>query len=102
MVPQPQNKDHHDAELPPYANEQGQRQRSTEASSLTREHHSFLEGGKGRKWLNLFVTSRSPDATSLPVFVEGDAISGRVEVDLEKSESSKGVTVAVSMSFSLC
>ncbi|KAF4614118.1 hypothetical protein D9613_007827 [Agrocybe pediades] len=84
-----------EADLPTYANVQAQTQRSREASTLATEHHTFLEGGKGRKWLNLFVKSRSPESASLPVFVEGDVISGRVEVDLDKAESSKAVTVAI-------
>lgn len=90
-----------DHELPTYAHVQTQRQQSREASgaALTREHHRFLEDTKGKKWLSMFVQSRASNAASLPVFFEGDTISGRVEVDLDKAESSKGVTISVSEQF---
>jgi len=86
-----------DHELPTYAHVQTQRQQSREASgaALTREHHRFLEDTKGKKWLSMFVQSRASNAASLPVFFEGDTISGRVEVDLDKAESSKGVTISI-------
>ncbi|KDR78973.1 hypothetical protein GALMADRAFT_64064 [Galerina marginata CBS 339.88] len=43
----------------------------------------------------MFVKSRATSATSLPIFFEGDTISGRVEVDLDKAESSKGVSISI-------
>ncbi|KAF8905073.1 hypothetical protein CPB84DRAFT_1845155 [Gymnopilus junonius] len=84
-------------ELPTYAHVQTQKQQSGEGSGagLAREHHRFLEGAKGKKWLSMFVKSRASNAASLPVFFEGDTISGRVEVDLDKAESSKGVTISI-------
>ena len=91
----PNDQDH---ELPSYAHAQTQGQQSREASGvgLAREHHRFLEGAKGRKWLSIFVKSRANTPASLPVFFEGDTIAGRVEVDLDKAESSKGVSIYVS------
>ncbi|KAF8968053.1 hypothetical protein BDZ97DRAFT_1655513 [Flammula alnicola] len=47
------------------------------------------------KWLSLVVPSRSTNASALPLFFEGDTISGRVEVDIDKAESCKGVTIAL-------
>lgn len=58
------------------------------------EHTSSLETGKGRKWLVLKVKSRG-NASSLPLYYEKDIISGRVELDLEKGETIKGVVVSV-------
>lgn len=59
------------------------------------EHSSSLENGQGRKWLILAVKSRSANAASLPLYYEKDVISGRVELDLDKPETIKGVVVSV-------
>lgn len=58
-----------------------------------------LENSKGRKWLSMAVKSRSSDSqsSSLPLYYEKDIISGRVILDLEKSESIKGIVVTVSI-----
>lgn len=68
-----------------------QRQQSPRGS----EHHKYLERGKGQKWLSLFVTSRARDAVLMPIFFEKDDISGRVEIDLDKAESVKSITISV-------
>lgn len=84
--------------LPSYADANGGQQQDAGSSSsggLT-EHHRFLETAKGKKWLGLSVKSRSPVAASMPIFVEGDTISGSVHIDLDKSESSRGITISVS------
>ncbi|KAK7436992.1 hypothetical protein VKT23_006722 [Stygiomarasmius scandens] len=60
-----------------------------------RFEHAFHLERKGHKWLTLYVRSRSRNATEPPVFLEGDEISGRVELDLDKVENIKGITVAV-------
>jgi hypothetical protein len=60
------------------------------------EHHKYLERSKGQKWLSLFVKSWARDAASMPMFFENADISGRVEVDLDKAESIKGITISVS------
>ncbi len=44
----------------------------------------------------LFVKSWARDAASMPIFFEKDEILGRVEVDLDKAESFKGITITVS------
>lgn len=95
-----------DHELPSYAHVRNEQQKQsnggvagdagTSGSGLAREHHKFLETGKGKKWLSMFVKSRATSAASLPVFFEGDTIFGRVELDLDKAESSKGVSITVS------
>jgi len=96
---QGQVRDEPDA-LPSYAHVREQQQQSTPvgAASGSGEHQRSLETAKGKKWLTLFVKSRANNS-SLPVFLEGDIVSGRVELDLDKAESSKGVTVIVSLSF---
>ncbi|KAF5326926.1 hypothetical protein D9619_004162 [Psilocybe cf. subviscida] len=83
--------------LPSYADAGGRPQQTAGSSSAggMTEHHRFLETSKGRKWLGLSVKSRSPTAASMPAFVEGDTISGSVSIDLDKAESSKGITISI-------
>ncbi|THU84184.1 hypothetical protein K435DRAFT_733492 [Dendrothele bispora CBS 962.96] len=83
-------------ELPAYS----RRIPSAAASSIfsvdpQRFEHSFHLERKGRKWLTLYVRSRSRNASTPPVFLEGDEISGRVELDLERAENIKGITITV-------
>lgn len=59
------------------------------------DHSYALETTKGKKWLSLFVKSRSNDPKSLPLFYEKDVVSGRIELDLEKSETIKGLVISV-------
>ncbi|KAI0950800.1 hypothetical protein AcW1_008009 [Taiwanofungus camphoratus] len=61
--------------------------------SLT-EHKSLLEDGKGHPWLWLMVKSRANEAKQLPSLFSGDAITGTVELDFDKENSAKAVTVA--------
>ncbi|KIM40543.1 hypothetical protein M413DRAFT_445985 [Hebeloma cylindrosporum] len=85
-------------DLPSYARvrEQQQQQQSTPvpATSGFGEHQRSLETAKGKKWLTQFVKSRANN-NSLPIFLEGDIVSGRVELNLDKAESSKGLTVTI-------
>ncbi|KAI0636046.1 hypothetical protein C8Q77DRAFT_1101044 [Trametes polyzona] len=74
-----------DSDLPTYA------PRAPESA----EHHYQLEDSKGRPWLWLTVKSRSREARQLPLFFEHDAISGTVEVDLDKAEGSKAVLISI-------
>ncbi|KLO08938.1 hypothetical protein SCHPADRAFT_931505 [Schizopora paradoxa] len=67
---------------------------SSSAASRT-EHTYSLNNSKGKPWLTLVIKSRAPSSKALPVFYEGDVISGTVSVSLDKPESSKGVTIAV-------
>jgi hypothetical protein len=60
------------------------------------EHQRSLERGKNQKWLSLFVRGGSKDAASMPIFSENDDILGRVEIDLDKAESVKSITITVS------
>ena len=69
---------------------------SSSAASRT-EHTYSLNNSKGKPWLTLVIKSRAPSPKALPVFYEGDVISGTVSVSLDKPESSKGVTIAVSL-----
>lgn len=63
---------------------------------LRTECSRALETAKGKRWLQLFVKSRASTPASLPVFFEGDVIAGRVELDLDKAEGCKGITIRVS------
>ncbi|PPR02623.1 hypothetical protein CVT24_002194 [Panaeolus cyanescens] len=93
--------------LPPDYTRRAVDSESTQASPLapqntsngvqgcTTEHQRSLETAKGRKWLSIFVKSRAGTPASLPVFFQGDVIAGRVEIDLDKAESSKGVTISI-------
>ena len=106
----------HDLELPSYTTIHGQQAdspsppppsdptvvRAPSASPnvpsqvLRTECSRALETAKGKKWLQLFVKSRASTSASLPMFFEGDVIAGRVELDLDKAEGCKGVTIRVS------
>lgn len=98
----------HDHELPSYVAHtpsgrgsaiSGSSSSNNGLASIGREHHRYLETPKGKKWLSMYVKSRSTSVTSLPVFFEGDTISGRVELDLDKADSGKSVTISVSFFF---
>lgn len=67
------------------------------ATALRTESNRSLETTKGKKWLQLFVKSRASSSGMLPVFFEGDTVAGRVELDLDKAEGCKGVTIRVSV-----
>jgi hypothetical protein len=42
-----------------------------------RSEHKYSLETKGRPWLFIFVKSRSPNATSLPFFLQADTVAGR-------------------------
>ncbi|KAK7016285.1 hypothetical protein R3P38DRAFT_2993497 [Favolaschia claudopus] len=67
---------------------------STSAGGYRTEHKYSLET-KGRPWLFNFLKSRAPKEASLPFFMQGDTVAGRVELDLDKSESFKSISVAI-------
>ncbi|KAJ7094274.1 hypothetical protein C8R44DRAFT_645459, partial [Mycena epipterygia] len=50
---------------------------------------------KGRHWLFIYVKSRSPSPASHPFFLEGDTVAGRVELDIDKTEAVKSITIAI-------
>jgi hypothetical protein len=64
------------------------------------EHVRSLEN-KGRPWISLFVKSRLTNPTLAPQFLGCDDISGRVELDLDKSETVKAVTISVRLLLAL-
>ncbi|KAG9314824.1 hypothetical protein JVU11DRAFT_3917 [Chiua virens] len=57
------------------------------------QHIVSLEDAKGFKWLTLQVNSRASTPSSIPIFYEGDVVSGQVHFDALKSESIKGISV---------
>jgi len=68
---------------------------ASQATAERSERVYSLES-KGRRWISMFVKSRSTNPTLAPLFLEHDIISGRVELDLDKSETFKAVTISVS------
>ena len=50
---------------------------------------------KSSPWLTLRVTSRAKTTKHLPLFSEGDAIAGSVDLDLEQEMVVKTVTISV-------
>ncbi|KAI9568203.1 hypothetical protein HD554DRAFT_2022523 [Boletus coccyginus] len=59
------------------------------------DHTSSLQDPKGFNWLVLTLNSRASASTSLPIFYQGDVISGQVDVDVPKSGSIKGISVKI-------
>lgn len=69
---------------------------ATSSSAASRTEHTYsLNNSKGKPWLTLIIKSRAPSVKALPVFLEGDVISGTVNVSLDKPETSKGIMIAV-------
>ncbi|KAF7374746.1 hypothetical protein MSAN_00360100 [Mycena sanguinolenta] len=64
-------------------------------AGVYRTEHKYSLETKGRPWLFIFINSRAQSAASLPYFVQADTIAGRVEVDIEKAESVKTISVAI-------
>ncbi|KAJ7058186.1 hypothetical protein C8F01DRAFT_310741 [Mycena amicta] len=57
------------------------------------QSHKYSLESKGRSWLYLHFKSRAAASASMPYFIEGDVVEGQVELDLDKAESAKAVTV---------
>ncbi|KAJ3757691.1 hypothetical protein EV360DRAFT_45536 [Lentinula raphanica] len=57
--------------------------------------HCFPMERNGKVWLSLYVRSRAKSAASPPIYTEGDTVSGRVELDLDRPEKVKGITVTM-------
>ncbi|KAF5360495.1 hypothetical protein D9756_004927 [Leucocoprinus leucothites] len=68
---------------------------SVASSPYKSEFKTGLQDEAGYSWLLLRVQSRSPSAKNLPFFVEGDTISGVVELDATKTSSVKEVLVEI-------
>ena len=77
-----------DPELPTY---------SAQARVQYTEQMFQLEDKKSRAWLWLKVNSRSK-ANQLPLFYDHDTLSGKVEIDFERVDGAKAVSVSVSTS----
>jgi hypothetical protein len=82
-------------ELPAYASSQAP---AGARAAPQRCSHSYSLENKGRTWITLKVSnSRAQVAKQLPLFYDGDTIEGAVEVDLDKAESAKAVTISASL-----
>ena len=86
-------------ELPAY-NDPGP-SRTQGRSSGEQVHELTLRDSDGHVWATVRFSSKAPSAKSLPVFFEGQDISGQVDFDLKQSESIKSVEVLVSRSVCL-
>ena len=84
-----------DHELPKYTPRAGSSQASQNVLTTGSEHTTSLEDSKGHKWFILSVKSRAPP-DSLPGFYAGDLISGKVTLDILKSESCKAIMLKAS------
>ncbi|KAJ3554715.1 hypothetical protein NM688_g2961 [Phlebia brevispora] len=85
------NQEDQDTELPAYT---GRGASSSQAGELS-EHTYKLEDSKGRPWIWLTVKSRAKDKKTWPLFYERDVIQGTVEVDFDKTDGAKGVSIGV-------
>jgi len=85
-----------DSELPGYSEASNTSATTAALASTARSQHSVsLEDTKGFKWLALTVNNRASAPNSLPVFYEGEVISGQVDFDVVKSESIKGISIKI-------
>ncbi|EPQ53926.1 hypothetical protein GLOTRDRAFT_44143 [Gloeophyllum trabeum ATCC 11539] len=84
-----------DDALPSYTREDSNLQIRSDGPGGAPSHECSLES-KGKKWLNLIIkNSRAASTRSLPIFNDGDAITGTVEVELDKPDGIKSVAVAL-------
>lgn len=81
-----------EASLPPgYAD-------ATSRLQLT-ERVSTLETSKMKPWAFLKVNSRVGKSMSIPRFIQGEPITGTVQLSLEKTEHIEAVTIQASLRF---
>ncbi|GBE83344.1 hypothetical protein SCP_0503920 [Sparassis crispa] len=59
------------------------------------EHRYTLTNSNKRRWLTLKVPSHSPTPAHLPSLFEDEAIAGAVELNLEREETIKSITVVI-------
>ena len=59
-------------------------------------HEFTLEGSDKRPWATVRFRSWAPSTKSLPIFLNGQEVSGHVILDLRQPESIKGVEFSVS------
>ncbi|KAJ7031298.1 hypothetical protein C8F04DRAFT_1110697 [Mycena alexandri] len=60
-----------------------------------RTEHKFTLENKGKPWLFLFIKSRAATPAAAPFFLENDVVAGRVELEADKSEAIKSITVTI-------
>jgi hypothetical protein len=58
-----------------------------------------LQNSKGNPWALLKVLSRAGQTAQVPSFLEGEDITGTVELKLEKTEHIQAVTIEVKITF---
>ncbi|KAF7336762.1 hypothetical protein MVEN_02111400 [Mycena venus] len=73
----------------------GRPQPPAAAGGPYRTEHRYSLETKGRPWLFIFIKSRAPNPGTLPYFLQADTVAGRVELDLDKAESLKSISVAI-------
>ncbi|KAI0091104.1 hypothetical protein BDY19DRAFT_1067684 [Irpex rosettiformis] len=59
------------------------------------EHSYTLPDSKGRPFITLHVKSRAKDKRTWPLFCERDTIRGTVEVDFDKTDGAKAVSITL-------
>jgi hypothetical protein len=85
------------AEPPAYSSSIPSALSSRRTSRRGRVKHEFhLTGGKEKPWATLKVLSNARFSNQPPVFLEGDTISGSVEVDESKLGQFQAIDVSVS------
>ncbi|KAJ7707366.1 hypothetical protein B0H17DRAFT_1032510 [Mycena rosella] len=80
-----------DSELPGYT----RRAAVPALLGASRSEHKYSLETKGRHWLFIHVKSRSPSSASAAFFLEGDTVAGRVDLDIDKAEAVKGISIAI-------
>ncbi|KAJ7773471.1 hypothetical protein B0H16DRAFT_1714355 [Mycena metata] len=60
-----------------------------------RTEHKYSLENKGKPWLFIFVKSRAATPAAPPFFLENDIVAGRVELEADKSEAIKTITVTI-------
>ncbi|KZV63883.1 hypothetical protein PENSPDRAFT_656964 [Peniophora sp. CONT] len=63
--------------------------------ALKTEHEFFIRNNKAKAWLTLKLRSRATEAKFLPVYCDGDSVTGEVVLDLESDEKTKGITLTL-------
>ncbi|VDB85711.1 unnamed protein product [Peniophora sp. CBMAI 1063] len=56
------------------------------------EHEFYIRNNKAKPWLTLRLRSRATETKFLPVYCDGDSVTGEVVLDLESDEKTKGIS----------
>ena len=86
-----ENREDAEAALPSYPG----RGAAGSSSGELMEHSYQLEDSKGRPWIWLSIKSRAKDKKTWPLYYERDLIQGTVEVDFDKTDGAKAVSIGV-------